>query len=145
LVLAAYSNDVLKVGFTAIGLEYNSGFALDNTPKGYHYYPAYIPFSHGLFMSVIWSLVAAGIAYLIFHSMRISGIFGLVVASHWLLDFIVHPPELPLLFSQSHMVGLGLWNSPTTYALANMIEVSMLAGGVILYLNHNINIYFRSL
>lgn len=144
-MLAAYSNDVLKLGFTAIGLEHNSGFILDNTPKGYSYYPAYIPWSHGLFMSVIWSLVAAGIAYRVYHSMRIAGIFGLVVISHWLLDFIVHPPELPLLFSQSHMVGLGLWNSPATYAIANILEVSLLAGGLILYLNHNINTYFRSL
>jgi hypothetical protein len=145
LILAAYSNDVLKLGFTAIGLEHNSGFVLDNSPKGYSYYPANIPWSHGLFMSVIWSLVAAGIAYLFYHNMRISSIFGLVVISHWLLDFIVHPPELPLFFSQSHMVGLGLWSSPATFAVANILEVALLAGGLILYFNYKINIYFRSL
>jgi hypothetical protein len=145
LVLAAYSNDVLKYGFIAIGLEHNSGYVLDNSPKGYSYFPANVPWSHGLFMSVIWSLVAAGIAYLFYHSLRISSIFGLVVISHWLLDFIVHPPELPLLFSHSPMVGLGLWSSPTTSIVAYLIEAALFAGGLIIYFNHNMNIYFRSL
>jgi hypothetical protein len=44
-------------------------------------------------------------------------LIGLVVFSHWILDFVSHPmwpsvqPDLPLLFAGSPTVGLGLWRS----------------------------------
>lgn len=38
-------------------------------------------------------------------------VIGLAVFSHWVLDFIVHRPDLPL-YGNSAKVGLGLWNAP---------------------------------
>ncbi len=38
-------------------------------------------------------------------------VVGLLVVSHWLLDFIVHRPDLPLLIAGGPRLGLGLWNS----------------------------------
>jgi membrane-bound metal-dependent hydrolase YbcI (DUF457 family) len=143
-VLAAYSNDVLKSGLTAIGLERSSNFYLDPNRGVYIIFPGSMPWSHSLFMTVVWSLMAAGIAYLFYHNRRISSIFGLVVMSHWLLDFLVHPPELPLFFGQSPIVGLGLWIAPSTTVIANIIEAAMLAGSSILYFNKRIKIYYRS-
>lgn len=143
LVVAAYTNDLLKYGFTAIGLEKPSGSYLDLKRGVFMLFPGSIPWSHGLFMSIVWSLLAAGIAYLFFHNRRISSIFGLVVISHWLLDFIVHPPDLPLLFSHSPMVGLGLWDTPSTFIIASMIEAVMMAGGLLIYFNHRMHMYFR--
>src|SRR5439155_8972398 len=61
-------------------------------------------------------------------------LWALVVAaavfSHWVLDFVVHRPDLPL-YDDTAKVGLGLWNSP---ALALGLEAALLFGGMWLYL-----------
>ncbi len=58
---------------------------------------------------------------------------GLVVMSHWFLDFIVHPPVLPLLFSNSLKVGLGLSSTPQGLRTEFIIEGVMMLSGLILY------------
>lgn len=85
-------------------------------------------------MSLVWSVVAAVIAYLIYRDRRTSSVVGLVVFSHWVLDFIVHPGELPLLFNGSPMVGLGLWTSGPGLIISIILEFALLAGGIALYL-----------
>jgi hypothetical protein len=55
---------------------------------------------------------------------------GLAVFSHWLLDFIVHKPDLPL-YDNAIKVGLGLWDRP---ALALGLEAILLFGGIGLFL-----------
>ena len=95
---------------------------------------SFIPWSHGLFMSVVWSLVAAAIMFLIYRERRASSIIGLVVLSHWALDFVVHPPELPLLFGGSPTVGLGLWTSGPGLVISGILELALLAGGISIYL-----------
>jgi hypothetical protein len=77
-----------------------------------------IPWSHGLFMAVVWAILGAALAFLLSRDRRVSAVIGLVVFSHWVLDFISHPmslgghlpPDLPLLFEGSPKVGLGLYN-----------------------------------
>jgi hypothetical protein len=134
LILAAYSNDILKLGFRAISLEKSSEFYI-NVEEGLRLYnPGYMPFSHGLFMSVVWALLAALIAFLIYHDRRSAIVIGSVVMSHWFLDFIVHPPELPLFFGGSHLYGLGLWTTATGFRFSMVLELAMLAGGIAIYL-----------
>ena len=130
MVVAAYTSDILKLGFRALGLEYNGNYEIDvsqgiTTPT-----PANIPWSHGLLMSIVWALLAATIAYLIYRDRRTASIIGMVVISHWFLDFIVHPPELPLLFAGSPMVGLGLWTTRWGLLVSAVIEIVMLALGL---------------
>src|SRR6266436_5825033 len=48
---------------------------------------------------------------------------------HWVLDFVVHRPDLPL-YDNSAKVGLGLWNVP---AIALGLEAVLLFGGMWLY------------
>ena len=55
---------------------------------------------------------------------------GVAVFSHWLLDFLVHRPDLPL-YDDTLKVGLGLWNYPV---VALSLEAALLFGGMILYL-----------
>jgi hypothetical protein len=55
---------------------------------------------------------------------------GLAVFSHWILDFIVHRPDLPL-YDNTAKVGLGLWNQP---APAFGLEAVLLFGGMWLFL-----------
>jgi hypothetical protein len=51
--------------------------------------------------------------------------------SHWLLDAIVHIPDLPLTPDETTLIGLGLWQSR---AATLAVEVPIFAIGVWLYL-----------
>jgi hypothetical protein len=91
----------------------------------------YMPYTHGLDAAVLWSGLAA-FAYWVWR--RADGwvaaaIVGAAVFSHWVLDLIVHRPDLPL-YDNSHKVGLGLWNHP---AVALALEIAFLFGGMYLY------------
>jgi hypothetical protein len=56
-------------------------------------------------------------------------VVGLAVFSHWVLDLVVHRPDLPL-YGNVHKVGFGLWNYPV---IAFALEVGLLLGGMYLY------------
>lgn len=62
-------------------------------------------------------------------SLRTSFLVGLAFFSHWVLDFIVHRPDLPL-YDNKAKVGLGLWNYP---AWAFGLEAALLLGGIFSY------------
>jgi hypothetical protein len=80
---------------------------------------------------VLWS-IAAGIAYYVFcktHGRSAAAFVGVAVFSHWILDFLVHRPDLPL-YDNSFKVGLGLWNYPV---FAFPLEIAVLFSGMYLY------------
>ena len=54
---------------------------------------------------------------------------GVVVLSHWILDFVVHVPDLPL-WPGGPKVGLGLWNQP---AATIVVETLMFIAGIWIY------------
>ncbi|MFX0063422.1 MAG: hypothetical protein ACFFC7_14695 [Candidatus Hermodarchaeota archaeon] len=90
------------------------------------------PWSHGLFMSLIWSIAALVIVFLYYRDLWTSAVIGLLVFSHWVLDFISWTTPLPLLFSSSpSIIGLGLSHS---YVLEAIVEFSMLIGGIAIYI-----------
>jgi hypothetical protein len=88
---------------------------------------AYYPFTHGLLSEVVLGLLL-GISYWL---VRRNGpgavLVGLLVPSHWLLDLIVHVPDLPLYPGASPLFGLGLWNQP---ALTQVLEFGLLSIGL---------------
>lgn len=131
LLAATEVLDILWVGFSVTGIDPGVNGAS--------------PLSHGLFMSVIWSAMAALIVGLIYRNRRSGMIAGLLVFSHWILDLITHPmgavfggnplpPDLPLLFNGSPQVGFGLYNHSFTVATA--ADLGMLILGVILYVTN---------
>jgi len=70
----------------------------------------YMPYTHGLIGSLILSFVF-GVIALLFVQERRTAVVAVVagaVFSHWLLDLVVHVPDLPL-FDNSAKVGFGLW------------------------------------
>jgi hypothetical protein len=94
-------------------------------------------------MAFVWSAAAAGIAALLRGGLRTSLVLGLAVFSHWILDFITHPmgaifggrplpPDLPLAFSASPRVGLGLYNS--SYVLAVAFDLGLTLLGTAAYI-----------
>jgi len=134
LLVASEALDLLCFGFMAIGIE-KAGVTQSSIAEGIKIMtPGSIPWSHGLFMSVVWSALAAGIAHLVFHDRRTSGVLGLVVFSHWVLDLIVHLPDLPLFFDGSPQVGLGMWATGPGLILSGILEIVLLAGGIAIYL-----------
>ena len=89
------------------------------------------PYSHSLFMALVWG-AALGLAYWFWQKDRKGAwIIGLCVVSHWVLDLLVHRPDLPLYFGDSPKLGLGLWNSVIA---SQLLEFLFLSVGVALYL-----------
>jgi hypothetical protein len=96
----------------------------------------YHPYSHSFVAALIWSATAA-LVYKTVRQAKASNsaalLVGLAVFSHWTLDFIAHPRDLAI-YDDTWKVGLGLWNyRGPEFAL----EIAMLAGGIILYLERN--------
>ena len=87
------------------------------------------PYSHGLLAAIGWSAFAGATAFA-FHGhlgparMRVAALMAAAVFSHWLLDALVHRPEMPLAGAASAKVGVGLWqNMPMAMAAESAIVV----------------------
>ncbi len=89
------------------------------------------PVSHSLVMNLAWGLLLGLIVFALSRNLRSAVVSALLVPSHWLLDLLVHRPDLPLTPTGETKVGLGLWNSAFgTIAL----EGAIFTGGLWLYL-----------
>jgi hypothetical protein len=129
MLVAATAIDTLCGVFTAFGLEWV------NTTTG----ESYLAWSHGLFMSLVWTLFALGIAWMVTRNWKMSLVIAGLVFSHWVLDFISHPmgmgrvlpKDLPLFFDDSPRVGLGLYNSVIAALIS---EFGLLGAGIFIYL-----------
>lgn len=91
----------------------------------------FMPYTHSLSSAVLWS-VAAGVLFWLCtphlaQRTRCAVAIGLTVAAHWMLDLLVHIPDLPLWFD-SVKVGLGWWNY-RTFAL--LLELGLLWASVL--------------
>lgn len=136
LLVATEVLDLLCFAFVAAGIE-TTGISQTDINQGVTILsPASLPWSHGLFMAVVWSVVVGLIAFRVFRDRRTGVIIGMVVFSHWILDFIVHIGDLPLLFDTQTTVGLGLWGSGPGLVISGLLEVGLLAGGLAIYLIH---------
>ena len=90
----------------------------------------YYPFTHSLAGELVAGLLL-GLAYwLLQRRGRDAVLVGLLVPSHWLLDVVVHVPDLPLYPGSSPLFGLGLWNQ---LALTQVVEFGLLSAGLWLY------------
>jgi len=54
----------------------------------------------------------------------------LLVPSHWVLDAVVHQPDLPLYPGGAARIGLGLWSSPQA---AIVVEAILFLAGITAY------------
>jgi len=92
----------------------------------------YMPYTHSLPGAALWSVGAAVVYRIVVPAQKWSAaaIVGAAVFSHWILDLVVHRPDLAL-YDDSYKVGLGLWNYPAT---AFILEIALLFGGIALYL-----------
>jgi hypothetical protein len=88
------------------------------------------PWSHSLAMELVWGLAFGSLYFLITRYSRGALIVGLLVPSHWILDLIVHRPDLPLYPGSSARLGFGLWNSPLATII---VEAIVFVAGVAAY------------
>jgi len=86
----------------------------------------YMPYTHSLVAAIFWSVAAVVLVRLLPHvAPRSAAIWiGAGVFSHWILDYLVHRPDLPL-YDDTMKMGLGLWNYP---AVALSLEAALLFG-----------------
>ena len=83
-----------------------------------------MPWTHSLFGAVAWSIAGALFFRWLLRLPRRAALFiGLIVFSHWVLDLLVHRPDL-LLWPGGPKVGFALWNAPV---LEEAIEMGLLA------------------
>lgn len=131
LFIAVQFVDVLWAVLVLLGIEHVRivpGITATNPLDLY-----YMPYTHSLVGSVLW----AGVAFAVYRFVRTwrgsAVIIGAAVLSHWVLDFVVHRPDLPL-YGDTMKVGLGLWNYP---AIALTAEAALLFGGLVWYMRRS--------
>ncbi len=98
-----------------------------NQPLVFTYYP----FTHSLLFAIGWSLCFAIAGWYIYKNFRYAAVLFVCVVSHWILDLIVHFPDLPLYPGNSPKLGFGLWNS---MALTACVEGAIFIIGLVFYL-----------
>ncbi len=89
------------------------------------------PISHSLLMACLWGLLIGFAYFLIKHKYRGAIVLALCVVSHWILDLLVHRPDLPLYPGSQVKAGLGLWNHVPA---AIIVEGLIFVLGLVLYL-----------
>ncbi|HZC68723.1 MAG TPA: hypothetical protein VE201_08910 [Nitrospirales bacterium] len=130
LFIAVQLLDVAWAPFVLLGIEkvrIVPGITASNPLDLY-----YMPYTHSLVAAILWSLAAFVVYRFAVPSSSKTAplIIAAAVFSHWILDFIVHRPDLPL-YDNTAKVGLGLWNHPVA---AFGLETVLLFGGMWLYL-----------
>ena len=88
------------------------------------------PWTHSLVTGIGWAILFAIVYWAVSRYGRGALVVGLLVISHWVLDFFVHVPDLPLYPGGGPKFGLGLWNQPI---ITIGIESFLLAVGILIY------------
>ena len=90
------------------------------------------PWSHSLLMLAVYGVVFAAIHYRARRQSRAAALLGLLVVSHWVLDYVTHARDMPLSPWTTGKYGMGLWNS---VAATVAVESVLFAIGVALMLS----------
>jgi hypothetical protein len=88
------------------------------------------PWSHSLLMQILWGVGLALLYFALSRNIRGSIVIGALVPSHWILDWVVHVPDLPLYPGGVGRFGLGLWRAPT---VTIVLELIVFAAGAAVY------------
>jgi hypothetical protein len=97
------------------------------TPLDFIHYP----YSHSLLLVTGWALVAALLHFFFMRNRRAAVVIALLVLSHWVLDLVVHRPDLPLYPGTSPLLGFGLWNS---VVITVILETTLFFTGLFFYM-----------
>jgi hypothetical protein len=87
------------------------------------------PWSHSLAALVLWGTLFGAVYWMVRRDARAALIVGLCVVSHWVLDVVMHRPDVPML-PRGPYLGLGLWNSVPG---ALIVEGLVFGAGIAVY------------
>ena len=131
LLLASFFLDVVFIFFAAGGLEKIIPVDQAN-PNAYGGSLIHAYYTHSLVGALLISAIAG-----LFAGWRWGKRGGYVIAgvvfSHWILDLLVHRPDLPILpgnFGNLPLLGFGLWQYP---AISAILELILVIGGTWFY------------
>lgn len=130
LFLGVQFVDILFFPLVLAGIERMN--LVENFTESTHFQLEYMPYTHSLLGSVVWAVAAYALfRWVLVKQHRVALVIGIAVFSHWVLDLLVHTPDLPLWSDDSPKLGFGLWNNAiVTFAL----EAVLLLGALWLYL-----------
>jgi hypothetical protein len=134
LFVAVQLLDFLWAPFVLLGIEkvrFVPGITATNALDLY-----YMPYTHSLIGALAWS----GFAFFSY-KVALGGkggraaalLVGLAVFSHWILDLVVHRPDLAI-YDDTLKVGFGLWNYR---GIEFTVEIALLLLGITVYLKRN--------
>ena len=135
LIFAAFMADFLLGIFAALGME-QAHVPPDFATR--HYLTFTFPYSHGMVALLGWGLLFGAMCCWVTRQdrVRVFWVIAALVFSHFILDGLVHAPELPLLGQNSPKLGLALWDHmpleltiESLMALAGLVTYWMLRGG----------------
>lgn len=130
LFLAVQFVDILLFPLVLLGIERIN--IIENFTASTHFELEYMPYTHGLVGSLFWAVAAYVLFRWVFVKQHtVALVIALAVFSHWVLDLLVHTPDLPLWNDASMKLGFGLWNNAVA---AYALEATLLLGGLWLYL-----------
>ncbi|MCD5316425.1 hypothetical protein [Kineosporia babensis] len=130
LMLATVWLDVLFVPLLLTGIEYMED--VPGTVGGYGESYIYADYTHSLIGALLIAVLTGWVA-MHWWGRRSGLVIGAVVFSHWLLDLVVHRPDMPVLpgnLGDLPRMGLGLWKLGE---VALLVEVALLLIGMALY------------
>jgi hypothetical protein len=90
----------------------------------------HMPYTHSLLGAGIWATVFLIIVALLQRNLVAGALAGVVVISHWFIDWLVHVPDLTI-DGTPPKLGLGLWNYPW---IAMPLELGLTLGAFWFYL-----------
>lgn len=120
--LAVQAMDILCGILIILGIEGNADMV--NGVPLFH-----IPWSHSLLTSLLLAVCVGALFRMLRPQAGARGFWVIagLVFSHWVLDLIVHRPDLALFPGSDIMMGFGLWDLPV---LAFVLEMALLAAGL---------------
>jgi len=131
LLLATFFLDVVFIFFAASGLEKIIPVDPAN-PNAYGGSLIHAYYTHSLVGALLISAIAGLLAGWRWGK-RGGYVIAGVVFSHWILDLLVHRPDLPILpgnLGNLPLLGFGLWQYP---AISAVLELILVIGGTWFY------------
>jgi hypothetical protein len=129
LFIAAQLVDLAFFSFLLVGVEHMRlvpGITAMNPMDLYD-----MPWTHSMVGALAWSGGFALLIWLWRRSIIAALIGGAIVFSHWLIDLLVHRPDLTIAGSPPPL-GLGLWNHP---AIEMPLELAFAFGGLAFFVS----------
>ena len=131
LLVGTYLLDIIFIILLAAG-GIESFAPIDPAHPGYGAVLIHAYYTHSLMGAILIAAIAGWFASR-WWGQRNGFVIAGVVFSHWLLDLLVHRPDLPILpgnLGNLPLLGFGLWQIPVVSAL---IELALVIGGAYFY------------